>query len=183
MPRSRVAVALLLLTVALAVGACGDDTGDDTADGIGAGWPRFTASHLGVGFRMPDDPESITQRVQLPDGSPSELVVYRFDAGGWVLIVSTLPLDPASYDLDRAASGAAAGVDGELDSIRSLTVDGRPAREAEIRYESAGEERLLLYRAILLDDGLVQAQTLGAEASRVDLEARHRALVAGLTWD
>jgi hypothetical protein len=177
-PSRRAAVVLVAL--ALVVAACGDDEGGAT-DSADSGWPSFTDPTMGIGFRMPDDPETLTQRVQLPDGTPSEIVVHTYGDDDWELFVSAFPLDPATFDLDGAAPGAAAAVNGDVVDVRQVTVADRPGRDAEIAFRVDGQDRLLLYRAILLDGGLVQLQTIGAESDRARIEQRHADLVAGFS--
>jgi hypothetical protein len=182
--RGRVAIGVALAAVTIVtLGCSGDDKGDVGSD-PDLDWSVTVAADVfGLRFVLPSEPERLVQQVRLPDGTPSELVVHSSAGDGWELLVSTLPLDPATYDLGRTAPGAAAAIDGELVSVEPITVAGRPGRDAEIEYLRDGEVRILLYRAVLLDDGLVQVQTLGPRTDRASLEARHRALVRGLSWE
>ena len=176
--RHTLLVAAVILGFGALVGCSDDDAPPD--EGLGAEWPVFTDQGLGLEFRMPSDPDTLTQRVQLPDGTQSEIVVHVVEAADLELFVSTFPVDPDAYQLDGAADGAAAAVNGEVRSVDPITVDGNPGRDAEIAFTVDGEPRVLLYRAVLLDVGLVQAQTLGPAANRAELDRHHRALVAGL---
>jgi hypothetical protein len=179
--RERSAVIAVALVALALLPACGDDVGEpEPLDGFGADWPSFTDEALGIEFAMPAAPERLVQRVQLPDGTQSEIVVHAVEAGSLELFVSSFPVDPDAYELAGAAEGAAAAVGGEVVSDEPVTVSGTPGRDAEIRYQLDGVERVLLYRAMLLENGLVQMQTLGPTDARADVEAHHRALVSRL---
>ena len=183
MNRRRFVVGVVVAAATIANLGCSDDDRGDTHVGASLGWSvAVDDDTLGLRFVLPSEPERLVQRIQLPDGTPSEIVVYSTAGEGWELFVSTLPLDVDSYDLDAAAPGAAAGVEGELVEVRPVTVGGHPGRDAEIRYRRDGEERVLLYRAVAIDDGLVQIQTLGPASNRPQLDRFHRELIDGITF-
>jgi hypothetical protein len=182
--------------VLVAAAGCGENRADDRADDTTASsdttavvpfdWSvEIDDEWFDLVLRLPTEPERIVQPVQLPDGTRTELVVYTATEGEREVFVSVLPLDPDDYDLDAAAPGAATGVAGVLVEVSRVEVDGNPARDAEIRIEGAAgeaDDQLLLYRAVLLDQGLLQLQSLGPAGDRAWLERAQATLVDGVTF-
>jgi hypothetical protein len=178
MNRSVARLALAIVVAAAAVG-CGDDDGAAPEPTVPADWPSFTDPTTGVRFRLPGDPESLIQQVQLPDGTLSEIVVRAYTDGDHELIVSTFALDPDDYSLDDVPLGAARAVGGELVEVRPIDVGGFPARQAEIHFTRDGVDWLVLNHAVLVDTGLVQLQASGPRSDRSELVELHAQLVAG----
>jgi hypothetical protein len=178
MNRSVAHLALVVVVAATAVG-CGDNDGAAPEPGVPVDWPSFTDPATGVRFRLPDDPKSLVQQVQLPDGTLSEIVVRAYVDGDHELIVSTFALDPDYYSLDDAPVGASRAVGGEVVEVRPIDVGGFPARHAEIHFTRDGVDWLLLNRAILVETGLVQLQASGPRSDRSELVELHAQLVAG----
>ncbi|MGY6502360.1 MAG: hypothetical protein ACXIVQ_15855 [Acidimicrobiales bacterium] len=170
-----------LATIVALLAAC---NGADDEEGVvvadAATWMVFTDDDTGVGFELPAEPERVVQAVQLPDGTPGQIVVYRDDDGDRALLVSVFAVPSDAVAIDGVPEGAAEGVGGELVDERPIGVAGRPGRDAEIHYDSDDDERVLFLRAVLADGVLIQAQTLGDRSERAELESLHARLVDSL---
>ena len=190
MSRRRIRVAALAAVAALlaVAGGCGDDDGAAPPEEPPAVLDWSVVVHddtFDLDLRLPAEPERIVQPAHLPDGTPTDLVIYTVVDDGFEVFASMLPVDPDDVDLDAVAPGAATAVEGVLLTVSRIEVDGRPGRDAEIRIEAgAGDgdgDQLLLHRAVVLDEGLLQLQTLGAETERATLERVQNTLVDGVT--
>jgi hypothetical protein len=186
--RRRRALAPAVLSVVMAclvLAACGDDGQDpDPAPAsIPDDWTVVDDEAISQTFRFPAEHERVTQVVQLPDGARSELRLYSHpmvigDADA-ELLVSVLPLDPDTVDLNATPAGAAEAVGGALVDVRPVDTAGFPGRDIEVALSRDGAEWLVLQRIVLTDTALVQLQVNGPAAERDELVTLHDQLVAG----
>ena len=164
------------------LGSCSDDDGaaDRPEVTVPTQWVTVADDTTGLTFALPGDIDQLTQGVQLPDGTATELKVYSHVDGDREVAVSVLPLDPDDFDLESAAIGAAEAVRGELVEVHPIdTLDFR-GRELEVAAVRDGRDWTILQRIFLTDDALVQLQVTGPTDERAELVVVHEQLVAGL---
>jgi hypothetical protein len=172
-----------VLAVLLASGCSDDDAPPDDPpagpDGtLPDGWDLYTDDDSGLSFALPDEPETTTQPLSLPDAAPVDIRMYAVDRGDWAIIVGLNEVPATGFDLVGAVRGAVEIVDGTLVESSSATVSGRQARDAEVRFETGpgDPDGLFFLRVLLIDGTTVQFQTIGSIDDRDAMLADHEVL-------
>jgi hypothetical protein len=174
---------IILSTLCLAGGGLAACSGGDVATE-----PWVPVSAAGYSLEMPAEPEQETFEAPSAVG-PIAVDTWLVEEGDSAVAfaVSEMPEESLAGGpdpvLQNAVAGAASNIGGTTLSDEAVEGLDYPARDAEISTTSEGAEVLVFLRAILIEDQLIQMQSLGPAENRDDIEATFDRLVESFSVD
>jgi len=149
---------ILLLVCLVLVSGCSGDTKDGGKTQDDNELVRFDGP--GFSLLLPGEPEESSETVPIGDAQ-IELTSYLVELGeleGVAVTASGQYPKGISLSLDGAVAGAASNIEGEVEESKTITYQGRDARDARITSERNGDAITVFARMILDGRRLVAIQ-------------------------
>ena len=143
-----------------------------------------------AGFTMEMPAEPVEETFEAPSAvgpiSVDTWLVEEEDSAV-AFAVNDLPEESTASGPDPVLQGAVAGASSNLGgtTVSDEAVEGLdyPARDAEITATSEGTDVVVFLRAMLIENQLIQLQSLGPAENREEIEARFDRLVESFAVD
>ncbi|MGW7367374.1 hypothetical protein ACWGI8_29120 [Streptomyces sp. NPDC054841] len=148
---------------------------------ITAEWVETTDKPTGISVKMPGKAETQEGSFTL-DSKSIQMRIYKVEDGNkrFAFEVADTSGTDVKDALGTVIPGAAAPVSGTVTSNRATTVDGHPAREGRITFNSDGVPSVILIRVIAADGQLVVLATSAPTANEKGLNVLYKRFTSSL---